>query len=233
MLPVIAVQFHPDAVGSYYHVGPLKCIGTKKHSQPLPPSVNHHKLLRNVCNPLVQPSDNDNGAHSPEDNRKVDTGFMSLKTETPLKPEETATSKIKEEPSVSSTEKVPVTKEARETPQFNTKQKNITLTAQNGKRSSQTALTESWEFLAALLVCSVFLILTMSFLCASALCKRKMKAERGPEKTLSEPDIRRKSAVCDEIGLQPESDLWMKVNSCGYDVKTGKITYGYDIYRVS
>ncbi|XP_031566175.1 contactin-associated protein-like 5 [Actinia tenebrosa] len=238
MLPVIAVMFHPDAVDSYYYVGPLKCMGTKKHSKPLPSFVDSRRFLKNVCSPLVQ-SSNTNSAYSPEDDAKVNTGFMSLEIEKPLEPEESVTSKMTEEPSVSSTEKVAITAiETRKTSHFNIQNKKALPSAQNGNRlSSHTALTERPEFLAALIAVLVLLTLLMGFLCASALNKRKMKAERERTFSLSprldnNTDIRRKS-VCDEIGLQPESDLWMKVNSCGYDVETGKITYGYDIYRVS
>jgi hypothetical protein len=222
-------MFKSAAIGSYYHIGPLKCYGTKKPSQKLPPSVIPW-LLKSLCKPLVEPRAN----HHPEDNN---TDVITLETKSQsLMSQTSGRLKMDEKPSMSNIATMAVTRVARKTP-LSTEEPDKNLLKM--KKPKHKAVSMRWEFLVIVVAISAIVFLVVCHLCFVLLLKKKVFKRNTCDEAMSlERDIGSIDMIRDSISdettetteLQPETDMWMKLNAGGYNVKTGKITYGYDIY---
>lgn len=200
LLPVVGVQYKPHL--SYY-LGPLECFGTKKRSHPLPPKVNIVRLLEKVCKPWVH-----------EDDDYIEENITTIDVE--------------KKRDVIDTEAHTTTNRALQTIITTTTTTTATtalltaLTSQHLTTAANPVTNQGFVlWYIAVIVVGALVFLSVMFIVLLVKVKRYTKKQGVQQLRLTAERL----PITDE-GLPLESDLWMKVNTAGYDVKTGTITYG-------
>ena len=204
MLPVLAVQFHPADLGMSCKLGSLKCFGTKKPSLQLPLSVNIETLLKTVCIPLKK--------------ERIDKKPVIIKTVNRTLVVKTSKRKNFEDKNFKTTTAIPF--QALESTQAATgRLYSAVLTNRVTPHTDREEPKQS--YLQWYIAIAVFVVLLLVLITLLLFCKQLAKVRR--ERNARE---RRRSFTADDAGFECEPNLWMKLNSVGYDAKTGKITRG-------